>query len=106
MLPRALKLFAWIIAGVFVACGGDETAPVAPPSAPGPVLLAESLLTSGCLDWPETEFTPERHAVLETYGPVGERAIDFTLKDVAGVTHSLSSLLETRPVLLVLGSFT
>lgn len=96
-----------MLIGVIVACAGEETA-VAPPPGPTPeaALLAESLLVAGCLDWPETEFTLERHAVLETYGPVGERAVDFTLKDVAGVTHTLASLLETRPVLLVLGSFT
>jgi hypothetical protein len=32
--------------------------------------------------------------------------VDFALKDVSGATHSLSGLLETRPVLLVLGGVT
>jgi hypothetical protein len=38
--------------------------------------------------------------------PVGEIAVDFTLKDTEGVTVSLSGLLSEKPVVMAFGSFT
>jgi peroxiredoxin len=36
----------------------------------------------------------------------GDSAVDFSLNDVRGETHQLSDMLETKPVLLVLGGYT
>ena len=36
----------------------------------------------------------------------GQSAIDFTLRDPSGTAHSLSELLETKPVFMVFGAFT
>lgn len=36
----------------------------------------------------------------------GDQAIDFTLKDVDGTSYTLSTLLETKPVLMIFGGFT
>ena len=106
-MQKGSKWFACIAIGLVMACGGEETAtaPVPVPD-PGPPLLPETQLTGGCFNWPEEEFTPGSHPTVGTYLNAGDRAIEFTLKDVAGVTHSLSSLLDSRPVLLVFGSFT
>ena len=38
--------------------------------------------------------------------PVGETAVDFTLKDTDGATVSLSGLLGEKPVVMIFGSFT
>jgi cytochrome oxidase Cu insertion factor (SCO1/SenC/PrrC family) len=38
--------------------------------------------------------------------PVGEKAINFTLKDLKGNDVTLSKLLVEKPVLLIFGSFT
>ena len=38
--------------------------------------------------------------------PIGETAVDFTLKDVDGNTVSLRGLLNEKPVVMVFGSFT
>jgi hypothetical protein len=37
---------------------------------------------------------------------VGQTAVDFTLQDTAGDWVSLSALLDEKPVIMVLGSFT
>ena len=40
-------------------------------------------------------------------GPdVGERPVDFTLKDIHGTEFTLSKALMSKPVLMVFGSFT
>ncbi len=35
-----------------------------------------------------------------------QMAVDFTLKDTEGVSHTLSDLLSEKPVVLIIGSFT
>lgn len=37
---------------------------------------------------------------------IGEKAIDFTLKDITGSEYKLSQLLVEKPVMMVLGSCT
>jgi cytochrome oxidase Cu insertion factor (SCO1/SenC/PrrC family) len=37
---------------------------------------------------------------------VGEKAVNFTLRDVYGKEYRLSSLLVEKPVILIFGSFT
>ena len=67
----------------------------------------ESALVSGCLGWPEQEFSPANNTGgVQLSVSVGENATEFTLRDPDGVSHTLSEMLETRPVLLVFGGFT
>ena len=66
----------------------------------------EDGLNSNCLNWPEEEFTPTNRATLTVALKQGETAVDFTLSDPTGEEHTLSSLLTTKPVLLVFGAFT
>jgi hypothetical protein len=100
-----LRGFVCIAIGLIVGCGGEEMA-TAPPTAPEPPLVPEAQLTGGCFDWPQVEFSPDHHPAVGVYLTAGERAIEFTLEDVSGVTRTLSSLLESRPVFLIFGSFT
>jgi len=65
-----------------------------------------STLTHGCFDWPNTAFSSGNSATVRTFVNEGTPAIEFTLTDVDGTPFTLSSLLRTRPVLLVFGSFT
>lgn len=37
---------------------------------------------------------------------VGDKAEDFTLKDIHGIDHTLSEILKQKPVVLIFGSFT
>jgi cytochrome oxidase Cu insertion factor (SCO1/SenC/PrrC family) len=37
---------------------------------------------------------------------VGDKAIDFTLRDANGQGHNLTALLEEKPVVLIFGSYT
>jgi hypothetical protein len=90
-----------------VGCG-DST-----PSKPDSELVdeselrAETDLSAGCFSWPDQVFTPSNNAGTAQFGATaGEAAIDFTLKQPDGTKHSLSELLETKPVLMVFGSFT
>jgi hypothetical protein len=62
-------------------------------------------LESNCYNWPEQEFSPTNRASITTLKQ-GIQAIDFTLKDTSGQSHTLFSLLGTKPVLLVFGAFT
>jgi len=67
---------------------------------------SENGLVSNCYNWPDQEFSPTNHAVLSVSFKPGDSAVDFTLKDTSGQSYTLSSLLTTKPVLLVFGSFT
>jgi len=62
-------------------------------------------LESNCYNWPENEFSSTNHATVSTISQ-GSQAIDFTLRDPGGESYTLSSLLDTKPVLMVFGSFT
>lgn len=81
--------------------GGEA---VDPPTASG--VLPSANLVSSCLAWLETPLTPSHHVRLSNGLAQGSPAVDFALRDVKGRTHTLSDLLDTRPVLLVLGAFT
>jgi hypothetical protein len=63
-------------------------------------------LRSGCFGWPAIDFSPTNKASLTTGLAPGDRAVDFALRDLSGHTVRLSDLLATRPVLLIIGSFT
>lgn len=63
-------------------------------------------LVSNCFNWPDQDFTPTNSAPLTVALHEGEPAVGFTLMDTSGVSYTLSSLLTTKPVLLVFGAFT
>lgn len=70
-------------------------------------LLPELSLIQGCVNWPMENFSQSNKAgQLSTGVKTGDTAIEFTLKDINGTSYSLSSLLETKPVLMVFGSYT
>ncbi|MEA1978593.1 MAG: hypothetical protein U9N80_11920 [Chloroflexota bacterium] len=69
-------------------------------------LLPSSDLQSYCLPWLDESPSPSSSIRLENGLMEGDSAIDFSLRDVHGETHRLSDLLETKPVLLILGGYT
>ena len=70
-------------------------------------LLPESALASGCYDWPSTPFSRDNNTGgIRTSVVAGDTAIDFTLMDIDSTKYSLSLLLQTKPVLMVFGSYT
>jgi cytochrome oxidase Cu insertion factor (SCO1/SenC/PrrC family) len=69
-------------------------------------IQSEDGLNSNCFNWPEEAFTPTNSATLTVALKEGEPAVDFTLRDPNGEGYTLSSLLATKPVLLVFGAFT
>ncbi len=89
-----------------LACG-DSTGPGEEDDDFNLFLEPESTLVSGCFGWPQQEFSPTNNTGgVEVSVSVGEHAVEFTLKDPGGSSHTLSELLATRPVLLVFGGFT
>lgn len=82
---------------------GEDGGVVRPPDD-DPALSLD--LRSNCYSWPEQEFSPDNIADLRASLPVESAAVEFSLQDLDGNTVRLSALLESRPVLLVLGSFT
>ena len=71
------------------------------------LLVPEAFLAPGCVNWPAEDFSQSHNAGnVRTSVAVGESAIDFTLRDPSGTPHSLSELLETKPVFMVFGAFT
>lgn len=69
-------------------------------------LLPSSELQSYCLPWLDETPSPSKSIRLENDIKEGDPAVDFSLNDVYGETHRLSDLLETKPVLLILGGYT
>jgi len=63
-------------------------------------------LESDCYGWPDREFGPFNTARPHLPFSRGDPAVDFTLKDTGGREWGLLSLLSSKPVLMVLGSFT
>jgi len=85
---------------------GQDTSGVdlALPDAAGPQL--STALTENCFNWPAEPFAQGNASQVQTYLQAGATAVEFTLADVDGNTETLSSLLASRPVLLVFGAFT
>lgn len=120
MWRKPLTIIALLLAlGLAAACAPARQTPAATPTAePAPPLeqptvpagsthlAPASALASSCLGWPEREISPDNFIRFTTSIAEGEPAVDVALKDVNGVVHTLSGLLETKPVLLVLGGVT
>ncbi len=106
--PRAFRVIvpAAFLVGGLLACS-DSTGPDQGDDEFDLVLRPESTLFSGCFGWPAEEFSPANNTGgVGVSVSAGEQAIEFTLKDPDGASHTLSELLGTRPVLLVFGGFT
>lgn len=88
-----------------LGCGEEEGIVPVGPAPPAPPLLSQDA-SSGCYRWPGAAFTKQNFAYVFTSMEPGETAVDFELQDVEGESYRLSELLVTKPVLLVLGSFT
>lgn len=104
MRPAVLILLM-LLAPVW-GCREDAPTPLTPDPEPDPSPEPSPELVSGCFSWPEEDFTPDNFAPLSAALSGGEAAVDFTLRNAKGTPYTLSVLLETKPVLLVLGSFT
>ncbi|MFC1543396.1 hypothetical protein ACFL4K_02515 [Candidatus Neomarinimicrobiota bacterium] len=90
----------------FSSCGATNN-PVDSENEPTISLLPDSTLVSNCYDWPGTPFSRDNNTGgLRTSVVAGDTAIDFTLMDVDSTCYSLSSLLQTKPVLMVFGAYT
>lgn len=72
-------------------------------SRPAPDLKPASSLEHNCFDPP---YTKSNHASIDVTAKKGDRATDFTLKDVKGKKRTLSDMLKEKPVLLLTGSYT
>jgi hypothetical protein len=94
---------------IFIGCAVPLTPPVpTPPPTPAPVAapnvdngapILSGTLKRNCGESPNGNFQKAGRQV-------GEKAIDFTLKDVQGTEFTLSQLLTEKPVVMVFGSIT
>jgi len=70
-------------------------------------LLPSSFLTSNCFGWPQTPFTPQNSATCTNRDILYGVGIDFQLRNNrTGSDDSLSTALETQPVMLEFASYT
>ena len=92
--------FGWIIVGCDKNVENDP-----PPDNETDINLSMEL-ESNCFGWPDQDFSPTNYANLTVALDEGMPAVEFALKDTSGEIYTLSSLLETKPVMLVFGSFT
>jgi len=125
MPSKAARTIALIVFVLLVsACSGGDiqdagqsTTAVGPhstatkpalPEAPAyqAALTSSSELVSNCLNFPAEEIT-FTNSVRPAVGVTeGQPAVEFSLMGSDGNYYTLSELLSTRPVLVVLGSFT
>lgn len=77
-----------------------------PVAEPGLRLRPESDLTRACHGWPSRRVNRRNHAQVGLFLKEGEPAIDFTLRTPDGEPVHLAELLQTKPVLLLGGSYT
>ena len=104
MWNKGFRLVLIIALAGLGACSEDTPVSVEAPGPVGPDLSDQ--LQAGFFSWPEQPFSPTNMAPIENYLKVGDTAVDFTLDDLNGESHTLSTLLATRPVMLITGSFT
>ena len=75
-------------------------------------LRPKSELSTDCFGFPQENFH-RNNCIKCTHGTspaipvsVGDAAIDFTLHDLAGIPHTLSHMLQEKPVVLIWGMYT
>ncbi len=86
---------------------GTPTTTTTPPVVSTTTIEVDERLESNCYNWPEEEFSPTNNSGDVTVSlNEGDAAVDFTLKDTSGQSYTLSTLLATKPVLMVFGAFT
>ncbi len=80
-----------------------------PPPPDGGAPTLDTNLVTNCFNFPAVPFSKTNSVVdgqeWNTRLVAGQRAVDFTLKDTAGQSHTLSKLLENGPVWLQTGSY-
>jgi len=107
---RWLRCGAWValgmaLTGLSLGCGGEGGTAPRGDAPPEPPILSQDV-SSHCFRWPEATFTKRSFAEVATAMGPGDLAVDFEAEDIEGNPYRLSELLVTKPVLLVLGSFT
>lgn len=75
------------------------------PASGSSKLLPASKLKGGCFGQPGAAWTPSNHADAQIFVQAGDAMTDFTLSDIDGKKHTLSKLLEDKPVLMFTGSY-
>jgi hypothetical protein len=94
-----------ILAGALVILAACQDQKGVTPPPHDPLYLTQDL-SSHCFHWPDVDFTRANFADALASRKAGDQAVEFQLQSVDGRLYQLSELLATRPVLLVLGSFT
>ena len=106
LLICVLQVLLLLLVACNQAPAATPTPTVSPPSStptpeatpePGEPVLSDVLIGNCTADG----FASDKIGL-----PVGEKAINFTLKDVQGTEVRLSRLLAEKPVVLIFGSFT
>ena len=100
-----------LLAVPIVACSSAPTPTSAPPtieeptpSTPPTIVESEEPVLSTTL---KRDCPPAARGNFDSAGlAIGEKAINFTLKDIHGNEFVLSRLLAEKPVVMVFGSFT
>ncbi len=69
-------------------------------------LIPASELVSNCLNYPIEQITAANSVRVSIGLTEGRPAVEFSLRGSDGNLYTLSELLESKPVLIVLGGFT
>lgn len=106
-----VRIAAFCTLTALAACSSNYGDPVAPYETPDDDPVLEGLrpaseLSEDIAGWPGVPFSPENFVSTVPALEVGDIAIDFTLEDVDGNPHRLADYLSTKPVLLMIGSYT
>jgi len=104
--PRAGITISIVLSVLAAGAGCDDSPEVVGPPDPDPDPLLSLDLQSNCYGWPAEEFSPDNVAALRAALPAGSKAVEFGVRDGEGNLVQLSTLLESKPVVLVLGTFT
>ena len=100
-----MLLVAVLTCAVIIGCE-ESTKPLAIKSETREsALLPESSLNVNCYPLPSDDLPLGGRVALEVAFGAGDPAIEFELRDPTGRTHRLSTLLESRPVLIVFGAY-
>ena len=109
-MTRLIRTFALLTAVALLGCAQNYGDPVTPYDTPidDPVLgglRPASELSSYIGSWPDFPIDEEHRFTTATFLQAGDVAVDFTLQDLSGNSHRLAEYLQTKPVLLFIGSY-